>query len=53
MFKTMRGWGATPLLVLLLAGGPASDAFAQSGAKIKYALGDVVSVDELPLLVAV
>lgn len=44
------------LTVLLLAalwfGATAGDASAQAGTKIKYALGDVISVDELPLLVA-
>ena len=36
----------------LLAGAPVSDSHAQAGATIKYALGDVISIDELPLLVA-
>jgi len=53
MFESVRGLRAASLLALLLAGAPVSDALAQSGARIKYALGDVVSVDELPLLVAV
>lgn len=44
---------AVPFLALLLAGSFAGDAWSQTKAKIKYALGDVVSVDELPLLVAV
>ena len=39
-------------LALALAAALASSAAAQ-GAKIRYALGDVVSIDELPLLVAV
>ncbi len=42
-----------PLLVALWFGATAGDASAQAGTKIKYALGDVVSIDELPLLVAV
>ena len=42
-----------PLLVALWFGATAGDASAQAGTKIKYALGDVISVDELPLLVAV
>lgn len=41
-----------PLLVALWFGATAGDASAQAGTKIKYALGDVISVDELPLLVA-
>jgi NitT/TauT family transport system substrate-binding protein len=53
MFESVRGLRAASLLALLLAGVPVSDALAQSGARIKYALGDVVSVDELPLLIAV
>jgi NitT/TauT family transport system substrate-binding protein len=40
------------LLALALAAALASGATAQ-GAKMKYALGDVISIDELPLLVAV
>ncbi len=36
----------------LLAGAPVSDSHAQAGTTIKYALGDVISIDELPLLVA-
>jgi NitT/TauT family transport system substrate-binding protein len=41
------------MLALLLVGAPFGDASAQAGTKIRYALGDVVSIDELPLLVAV
>jgi NitT/TauT family transport system substrate-binding protein len=33
--------------------GVSTDATAQGGAKIRYALGDVISIDELPLLIAV
>ena len=36
----------------LLAGAPVTDSHAQARTKIKYALGDVISIDELPLLVA-
>ncbi len=36
----------------LLIGGLAGAAPAQAATKIKYALGDVVSIDELPLLIA-
>ena len=39
-------------MVALLAGMPAADSHAQARTKIKYALGDVISIDELPLLVA-
>ena len=54
MFKSVRFSLAVPLLVTLLAGAFAGDVWAQSRTTtIKYALGDVVSVDELPLLVAV
>lgn len=38
-----------PVLLALLAGDPG----AQGRTKIRYALGDVVSIDELPLLIAV
>ncbi len=41
------------VLVALLAGACAGDAWAQARTKIRYALGDVISIDELPLLVAV
>jgi NitT/TauT family transport system substrate-binding protein len=41
-------------LVLLVAlVGVMSDAAAQGRTKIRYALGDVISIDELPLLIAV
>jgi NitT/TauT family transport system substrate-binding protein len=40
---------AIPILVALLVG----DATPQSRTKIRYALGDVVSIDDLPLLIAV
>jgi NitT/TauT family transport system substrate-binding protein len=41
-------------LVLLIAlVGVMSDAAAQGRTKIRYALGDVISIDELPLLIAV
>jgi NitT/TauT family transport system substrate-binding protein len=41
------------LIVAILIGGVASDTRAQGRTKIRYALGDVVSIDELPLLIAV
>lgn len=40
------------LLASLLVGIPFGDALAQARTKIRYALGDVISVDELPLLIA-
>lgn len=42
-------------LVIIAAtiGGLASDTGAQGRTKIRYALGDVISIDELPLLIAV
>ncbi len=40
------------LLASLLVGIPVGDALAQARTKIRYALGDVISVDELPLLIA-
>jgi len=41
------------LLLVALVGIMQSDAAAQGRTKIRYALGDVVSIDELPLLIAV
>ena len=41
------------LILVVLAGTLASDAAAQGRTKIRYALGDVISIDELPLLIAV
>jgi NitT/TauT family transport system substrate-binding protein len=41
------------LIVAALIVGLASDTQAQGRTKIKYALGDVVSIDELPLLIAI
>lgn len=43
----------TLFMVAALIGGLASDALAQAKTRIKYALGDVISIDELPLLIAV
>lgn len=40
-------------MVALLTGAFAEESRAQTKTKIKYALGDVISIDELPLLVAV
>jgi NitT/TauT family transport system substrate-binding protein len=41
------------LILVTLAGALGSDAGAQGRTKIRYALGDVISIDELPLLIAV
>ncbi len=41
------------LPALLLVGLLSAEAMAQSRTKIRYALGDVISVDDLPLLIAV
>ncbi|MGH7823747.1 MAG: ABC transporter substrate-binding protein [Candidatus Binatia bacterium] len=41
------------LIIAALISGLASDTSAQRRTKIRYALGDVVSTDELPLLIAV
>ncbi len=43
---------AAPLLAALLIGAFPDAAWAQAKTRIKYALGDVVSIDELPLLIA-
>ena len=41
------------LIITALIVGLASDSQAQGRTKIRYALGDVVSIDELPLLIAI
>ncbi|MDP2605041.1 MAG: ABC transporter substrate-binding protein [Deltaproteobacteria bacterium] len=41
------------LVVAAWVGGLAGDVAAQGRTKIRYALGDVISIDELPLLIAV
>ena len=41
------------VILAVLIGGLASDTRAQGRTKIRYALGDVISIDELPLLIAV
>jgi len=53
MLKWARFPLAAMLFLALLAGAFAGGASAQAVTKIKYALGDVISIDELPLLVAV
>ncbi|HEY9445998.1 MAG TPA: ABC transporter substrate-binding protein [Burkholderiales bacterium] len=53
MFGFIRIPIATTLLAVFLLGLSGGDALAQTRTKIKYALGDVVSIDELPLLIAV
>ena len=40
------------LVITTLIGAVAGDAQAQRRTKIRYALGDVISIDELPLLIA-
>ncbi len=41
------------LVIAVLPGALAEDAAGQPRTKIRYALGDVISIDELPLLIAV
>src|SRR5262245_1056167 len=41
------------VIVAVVIGGLASDTQGQGRTKIRYALGDVVSIDELPLLIAI
>jgi NitT/TauT family transport system substrate-binding protein len=41
------------IIIAALIAGLASDTQAQGRTKIRYALGDVVSIDELPLLIAI
>jgi NitT/TauT family transport system substrate-binding protein len=41
------------LILVALVGAPGGDAAAQGRIKIRYALGDVISIDELPLLIAI
>jgi NitT/TauT family transport system substrate-binding protein len=53
MLQSCRLALSVPVLLVLIAGSLAGEAMAQASTKIRYALGDVVSVDELPLLVAV
>jgi NitT/TauT family transport system substrate-binding protein len=45
-------WIVASLLVFVCAGIVESPVMAQGKAKIRYALGDVISIDELPLLIA-
>ena len=41
------------MILFVLVGTFGGDAAAQARTKIRYALGDVISIDELPLLIAV
>jgi NitT/TauT family transport system substrate-binding protein len=41
------------VIIAVVIGGLAGDTSAQGRTKIRYALGDVISIDELPLLIAV
>lgn len=52
MLNLARAALAATLLLSLLTGAFAGAASAQAPTKIKYALGDVVSIEELPLVVA-
>ena len=40
------------LMIVASLSTPAEEALAQAKTKIRYALGDVISIDELPLLIA-
>jgi NitT/TauT family transport system substrate-binding protein len=40
------------LMIVAFLSTPAAEALAQAKTKIRYALGDVISIDELPLLIA-
>jgi NitT/TauT family transport system substrate-binding protein len=51
--RLRTAWFPVVLAVLLVAGALASEAPGQGRTKIRYALGDVISIDELPLLIAV
>ena len=51
--KTRTKSIANLLVVAALMAGFAGDVRAQGRTKIRYALGDVISIDELPLLIAV
>lgn len=53
MIKTRTKSIANLLIVAALMAGFAGDVQAQGRTKIRYALGDVISIDELPLLIAV
>jgi len=53
MFARTKISLSSVLLASLLVGIPSGDALAQARTKIRYALGDVISVDDLPLLIAV
>jgi NitT/TauT family transport system substrate-binding protein len=52
MIQQIRFIGKLFVVALLIAG-VTSDAWPQQRTKIRYALGDVVGIDELPLLIAV
>jgi len=53
MFVRIETSLSVVLPALLLVGLLSAEAPAQSRTKIRYALGDVISIDELPLLIAV
>ncbi|HEX2230456.1 MAG TPA: ABC transporter substrate-binding protein, partial [Candidatus Binatia bacterium] len=50
--KPLRKSILVPLLIVAFLGALGKDALAQAKTKIRYALGDVISIDELPLLIA-
>ncbi len=53
MSRFLRILLAVPLLAMLLIGAFPGEAAAQATTRIKYALGDVIDEDALPLLIAV
>jgi len=53
MLITSRRLVKTMLFILATVWLSAADGWAQGRTKIRYALGDVISIDELPLLIAV
>ena len=52
MMHYLATWISSFLMVVAFVGALGSDASAQTRTKIRYALGDVISIDELPLLIA-
>jgi NitT/TauT family transport system substrate-binding protein len=51
--KQRTKWIVNLLIAAAFIGALANEAMAQGRTKIRYALGDVISIDELPLLIAV
>lgn len=52
MMHYLAPWISSFLMVVAFVGALGRDASAQTRTKIRYALGDVISIDELPLLIA-